>query len=134
MAYEMVGRSRGVFAAAWLNVLLGLVAVAIPFLFDADGLLPMWGNAVAGLLVVALAGYNVWAAWNVAASPMAWAAATNALLGIWLVVYPLLIDVPVGMRVANVALGVLIALVASYNAWSAALGRRVVPPARRSGL
>lgn len=111
-------RSGGLLAGAWTNVILGLLIAAVPF-FTAESGTAFWNNVIVGLAIAVLAGYNAWASRNATGS-VAWVAGINLLLGLWLIVSPFFFAVGTTHLWADVILGVIVALVAGYNAWAAA--------------
>lgn len=96
------------------------------FWFDALLLGNVWNDAIVGLLLVALGGYNYYRRTNEEASSTA-AAGLSALLGLWLIVAPFVYDVEVaGAELTtelgfwnDVIVGLLVLALGAYSAYEA---------------
>ena len=121
MDSRVMARHQGSSGAAWINVLLGIWVIISPFVLG-FALLPraMWNNAIAGIIVAALAltrtGSPQQSGWS-------WA---NVILGIWLIISPFVVTAfsqLMNFRANNIILGILVGLVALFRASGAARGQ-----------
>ena len=110
---------------AGVNALLGAWLVAIPFLFaDALGAgtgFAFWNYVLVGGGILALSGYNWWAAEDDDPGST-WAAIGSAILGLWMIALPFVTGAAAdGWLVWNdVVVGAVVAILAAYNAYEAA--------------
>lgn len=107
---------------AWTSLVLGVLIFLVPFVFGAtpaSGYANFaWNDYVVGVVVVILAAIGIWAAAN-RASVMAWSEGINALLGLWALILPFVVDRTASAMYANVVLGIVLVVVAGWDAYVA---------------
>lgn len=106
----------GAEAFSVLAFLAGVWLVIAPFALDHDGSAAAWNDTVVGIAVAAVALVRMLAPARTAALGI-----VNVGLGAWLVVAPLVLDLPTAAARNDVVVGILLVLVAAA---SAALGYR----------
>lgn len=98
-------------------ILLGAWLVASPLVFEATDM-ALWNNIIVGLAIVILAGFNYFRMTsermgNVGVSTLV------ALLGIWALLVPFVIDMgSEGLLWGTAIAGLIIAILSGYNAYS----------------
>lgn len=109
-----------------LTVLLGAWLVISPFAFEATDM-AMWNNLIVGLAIIVLAGFNFYRL-NESRLANTGVASLVALLGLWALVIPFVIDMGAQALLWGTAIaGLIVAIVAAFNAYTnrqAAAGRR----------
>lgn len=116
----------------WVSGLVSLIGLWIavsPFLFDTTAT-ALWNNVVVGLAIFLIAGYNYYRmARNHVASTGS--ASLVALLGLWALAAPFVIEFETEtLAWSNVVAGILVALIAAYNAYASRRARTARTGAR----
>jgi phosphatidylserine synthase len=101
---------------SWGNVALGVVTLLTPLLLGESRAAAVWTSTLGGALVAVLAFHNAWVA-TTRPRNVTLAATANALVGIWLIVFPFTTTVGPQYQILTVLEGLLILLLASYNAF-----------------
>ena len=125
-AYHVEDRLRLLLAAAVANVFLGLVLAAIPWVAAAEEPI-RWTNLGAGLLVAAFASWQAWAAWSEDAEPSRWVSVANVVLAIFAMAATMILEPSYRVAAANVTVGLVVVVLATFNAWVAGQSRRTRP-------
>ncbi|QSW99610.1 SPW repeat domain-containing protein [Haloterrigena alkaliphila] len=116
-----------------LSIVIAAVGVwvAVSLLFFEFGEAALWNNALVGG-VVALAGvYNAYRLSN--DIPLSTGVSSLlVLLGLWLVVAPVVLDMPDGLFWSTIASGLLVAGLAGYNVYEAREARQVATDSARA--
>ncbi len=100
-----------------LAVLLGAWLVVSPFAFDARDM-AMWNNLIVGLAIIVLAGFNFYRL-NESRLANTGVASLVALLGLWALVIPFVVDMGAAELLWGTAIaGLIVAIVAGYNAYA----------------
>lgn len=97
----------------WLGIALGLVIALAPWIVDEAGSFAVVANAaIAGLAVMLLAELDL-------VSPRPWAVISEVAVGIWVVLSPLILGYGStgSLRGWHVVAGVLVVLLAAFEAW-----------------
>lgn len=116
---------------SFISALVAIIGawVAVSALLFEVGTATLWNNVAVGALVFLAAGYNVYRLTN--DIPLNTAIATLvAILGIWLVVAPPLLEMAGGIFWSTIASGLLVAGLAGYNAYEAREARSVATETR----
>jgi thiol:disulfide interchange protein len=124
-SYEENPREKGKWVSG-LIALAGLWLIFEAFWWDALLLGNVWSDAIVGLLLVALGGYNYYRRSSDHAGSVA-AAGLSALLGLWLIVSPFVYDVEVaGAELTtelgfwnDVIVGLLVLALGAYSVYEA---------------
>lgn len=109
---------------------LGLWVAASPLLFDVAAS-SLWNNLLVGAVVFLAAGYNFYRLSN--DIPLSTGVASLvAVLGIWLIISPALLEMTAGLFWSTLVSGLLIAGLAGYNAYEAREARSVATESTRA--
>lgn len=104
----------------WVSALVGLVGlwiVASPFLFEATET-AIWNNTIVGTVIFLLAGYNFYRMTKDRLASVG-AAALAALLGLWILVTPFVMEMGSDELATSTAVsGLVVAALAAYNAYA----------------
>lgn len=107
-------------AMKWVSGLVSLVGLwiaASPFVYDTTQM-GLWNNAVVGLAIFLIAGYNFYRMSNGFFASVG-SASLVALLGLWTIVAPFVMAFETeAMLWSNVGAGAVVALLAAYNAYA----------------
>lgn len=123
-------RRRKTTVVSILVAALGLWVAASLLLFDVAAA-SLWNNLLVGTVVFVAAGYNFYRVSN--DIPLSTGIASLvALLGIWLIVSPALLEMTEGLFWSTLASGLLVAGLSGYNAYEAREARRVATESTRA--
>lgn len=107
------------------------VWVAVSVLFFDTGEASLWNNLLVGAVVFVAAGYNVYRLSN--DIPLSTGVASLvAILGVWLIVSPALLEMAELLFWSTLASGLLIAGLSGYNAYEAREARQVATESTRA--
>lgn len=124
---------KGIEGAATTNVVLAAAVFLAPFFTGADMVL-LTSNMVTGVLLAALAGYNIYAASQRHTERAYAPAVVNVVLGLWVLVSGFFVPTNLALTVTNAILGAAVAILATYNTWAANDARQhAVPVTPRPG-
>ncbi len=118
------GRARvGSNTLKWLSgvvALIGAWIAASPFLYETTGM-ALWNNVAVGVAILLLAGFNFYRM-HEGHRPNVSAASLVALLGLWAIIAPFLLEYPTNALIwSTTASGIAAAVLSGYNAYE---GRR----------
>ena len=109
-----------------LSALLGAWLVVVPFVFEVASDAVFWNHIIVGAAILVFSGYNAVTA-DETDSGSPWAASLSALLGLWMIASPFVFAMEVGTLYWNdIAVGILVAVFAGYNAYQARRERRAM--------
>lgn len=117
---------KSIEGVATTNIVLAAVVFFAPF-FTGDGGGVFASNLVSGVLVAALAGYNIYAATQRHTERAYAPAIINILVGLWVLASGYVYGATMALTATNAAMGALIAVLASYNTWAAHDARAAHP-------
>lgn len=105
---------------AWTCLVLGVLIFGVPLAFaqTTEYAEFTYSNYVVGAIVVVLAAVSVWAAKN-SMKTLAWLEGVNALLGVWAIVTPFVYPSDPNPMYANIVLGLVLVVVAAWDAYIA---------------
>jgi hypothetical protein len=115
--------------ASGLNVVAGIGLILAPFVLGYTEIRnALWNDVIVGLIVVAIATYRV--AYPLRNAELSW---VNALLGLWLIVAPFILNYDIFLTPLwnDVILGILVAGLALWSALSAESTGRLFGPRSR---
>jgi hypothetical protein len=119
---------------AWTSLVLGVLIFLVPF---ATGTTATNGDSsfaysdyATGVVVVVLAAISIWAARSNMMA-LAWLEGVNALLGIWAIVAPFVFVNSGGAMAANIILGIILVIVAGWDAYVGMTNARGTTATRR---
>lgn len=127
MKKDMPEHSNVIRGASTLNIVAGALILLVPFFTNAAGA-ALWSNLLAGIAVIALAGYNVYAAGQRHAGRVFGPALANVAIGLWVLASGFLLAAPAAYMTWNVVLGVVLAAAAGYNTYAASKARGTTRP------
>lgn len=112
------GRDSGVLRIlSGLALVLGAWLVVSPFVLESTGT-AMWNNVIVGLAVIVLAGFNYYRFMDEGRANVG-VSALVALLGLWALIAPFVIDMGSNELLWGTAIGgLLIAVLSGYNAYA----------------
>lgn len=123
-------RRRKTSVISGIVAVLGLWVAASPLLFDVAEA-SLWNNLLVGAAVFLAAGYNVYRVSNDV--PLSTGVASLiAVLGVWLIIAPALLEMTAGLFWSTLGSGLLIAGLAGYNAYDAREARQVATESTRA--
>lgn len=105
---------------AWLNIFIGAVVIASPWITGETSLTPMYSAVGVGALVALLAAFEVFSTRRQGARGVVGTSTINVLAGIWLVVYATFADATMNYRWLTAFLGLVLVITAGYNVWAGA--------------
>lgn len=118
-----VSTAKGIQTGAWINVVIGVIVFAVPF-FTVESVAAFWNNIIVGIAIVALAGWNAWAASQGRVSSALGPAVVNVILGVWLMVFAFFAVAEPAFLWWTGLMGLALVIVAGYNAWASSTARR----------
>lgn len=118
----------GIQGAAWLNIVLGALVLLTPFFTGQTAQFPLWSAVLSGAAVIALAGYNVYAASQRHTERAGGPAVANVLVGLWVLVSGFVLAVSTAYVSSMALYGAIIVLAALYNTWAATDARKHATP------
>ncbi|WP_101295524.1 SPW repeat domain-containing protein [Halegenticoccus soli] len=102
----------------WLsaaNALLGLWLIVAPFIYSTTSA-GLWNDVIVGALVASIGAYNYYLTTK-GKEVSATGAGANTLLGLWMIAAPFVLGVSGAAFWSDLAVGVLVASFAGYNAY-----------------
>lgn len=104
----------------WISGIISLIGLWVfvsPFIFESTPI-TWWNNVVVGLAIFLLAGYNYYRMSKTLLASVG-VSALVALLGLWIIIAPFVIDVASGaMAWSTLISGLLVAVLSGYNAYA----------------
>lgn len=119
----MPTHDKGIQGAGWLNIVLGLLIIATPYMTGDTGTTPLWNGIIAGVIVIALAGYNAYTASQHHSERALAPAALNVLVGLWVLFSGFFMAVSQAYVWTMVVWGAILVVSAGYNTWAASDAR-----------
>lgn len=114
--------------------MLGILIFLVPLVFAATVTAGdtsfAYNDYVTGVVVFVLAAISIWAAKNDLRA-LAWLEGINTVLGLWTIVAPFVLATNANATYANVALGVILVIVAAWDSYVGMMGVRGAPMTRR---
>ncbi len=99
--------------SSWVNIVLGILVIILPFVFGVHSSKGIWNNVITGVIVGILAIIR----WRIHQPGWRW---LNLILGIWIVISPFVLFLSGAVMSNNVILGIIVAALALTNTYSKA--------------